>query len=99
MVLSGLSSRDVRPLALQDRQMRLWDLRTNVCQGLLQAPARPCAAFDQQVSPWDSSPEALLLPPTAEGAHSYIRCDALRCCLPYRAHPPQASCKLPPIAV
>ena len=36
-------------LALQDRQMRLWDLRTNVCQGLLQAPARPCAAFDQQV--------------------------------------------------
>ena len=37
--------------AAEDRQMRLWDVRTNVCQGLLQAPAQPCAAFDQQVSP------------------------------------------------
>ena len=57
MVLSGgVSKRHSRTLALQDRQMRLWDLRTNVCQGLLQAPARPCAAFDQQVSPQEPSP-------------------------------------------
>lgn len=28
--------------------MRLWDLRTNVCQGLLYTPGQPCVAFDQQ---------------------------------------------------
>ena len=37
--------------ALQDRQVRLWDLRTNMCQGLLEVPGHhPCAAFDQQVT-------------------------------------------------
>lgn len=35
--------------AAQDRQVRLWDLRTNICQGLLTVPGQqPCAAFDQQ---------------------------------------------------
>jgi hypothetical protein len=35
---------------MQDRQVRLWDLRTNICQGLLTVPGQqPCAAFDQQV--------------------------------------------------
>lgn len=28
--------------------MRLWDLRTPVCQGLLQAASQPTAAFDEQ---------------------------------------------------
>lgn len=35
--------------AAQDKQVRLWDLRTNICQGLLTTPGhQPCAAFDQQ---------------------------------------------------
>ena len=39
----------------QDNTLRLWDLRTTVCQGLLAGvggqglAAQPCAAFDAQV--------------------------------------------------
>ena len=29
--------------------MRLWDLRSHLCQGVLQVPAAPAAVFDQQV--------------------------------------------------
>ncbi|GBF90019.1 hypothetical protein Rsub_02725 [Raphidocelis subcapitata] len=32
----------------QDRTVRLWDLRTPICQAVLSAPAQPVAAFDQQ---------------------------------------------------
>lgn len=28
--------------------MRLWDLRTHICQGLLHTPGNPVASFDQQ---------------------------------------------------
>ena len=28
--------------------MRLWDLRTNICQGILHTPGSPVASFDQQ---------------------------------------------------
>jgi len=28
--------------------VRLWDLRSNQCQGLVQCPSPPTAAFDQQ---------------------------------------------------
>ena len=28
--------------------MRLWDLRTQICQGLLHTPGNPIASFDQQ---------------------------------------------------
>lgn len=39
------------PPAVQDRSVRLWDLRTNICQAKLDTPAAaPCASFDQQVS-------------------------------------------------
>eukprot|EP00898_Chlorokybus_atmophyticus_P005690 jgi/Chlat1/6121/Chrsp409S05658 len=31
-----------------DKTVRLWDLRTNVCQGLLRVRGRPAAAYDQQ---------------------------------------------------
>ena len=34
--------------AAQDKTMRLWDLRTHICQGLLQTPGNPVASFDQQ---------------------------------------------------
>lgn len=34
---------------MQDTHVRLWDLRTEQCQGLLKAPGPPCAEFDQQV--------------------------------------------------
>ena len=34
--------------AAQDKTMRLWDLRTNICQGLLHTPGNPVASFDQQ---------------------------------------------------
>lgn len=36
-------------LCLQDKTVRLWDLRTNICQGLLNTPGNPTAAIDQQV--------------------------------------------------
>jgi hypothetical protein len=40
----------VAPPAAQDRSVRLWDLRTNICQAKLDTPAAaPCASFDQQV--------------------------------------------------
>lgn len=29
--------------------MRLWDLRTPACQGILNTPGPACASFDQQV--------------------------------------------------
>ncbi len=29
--------------------MRLWDLRTAICQGVLHVPGNPTANFDQQV--------------------------------------------------
>lgn len=32
--------------------MRLWDLRTNICQGIMHVPGMPVASFDQQVC-WD----------------------------------------------
>lgn len=31
-----------------DKTIRLWDLRTNNCQGLMQLPSRPIAAFDPE---------------------------------------------------
>lgn len=34
--------------AAEDKQVRLWDLRTEQCQGLLQAPGLPTVAFDEQ---------------------------------------------------
>lgn len=34
--------------ASMDKTVRVWDLRTNACQGMLRAPATPCAAFDEQ---------------------------------------------------
>ncbi|GAX79850.1 hypothetical protein CEUSTIGMA_g7290.t1 [Chlamydomonas eustigma] len=34
--------------AAQDKSMRLWDLRTNICQGILLTPGSPVASFDQQ---------------------------------------------------
>jgi WD40 repeat protein len=34
--------------ATQDRTVRLWDLRTNVCQGVAHVPGVPCGAFDEQ---------------------------------------------------
>ncbi len=33
----------------QDRQCRIWDLRANRCEGLMEAPSQSCVAFDQQV--------------------------------------------------
>ena len=36
-------------IPMQDKTVRLWDLRTNVCQALVYVPGSPCAAFDQQV--------------------------------------------------
>jgi hypothetical protein len=32
----------------QDRTVRLWDLRTPICQAVLQTPGHPVASFDQQ---------------------------------------------------
>lgn len=34
--------------ATQDNTVRLWDLRTPVCQAVLATPGPPVAAFDQQ---------------------------------------------------
>mmetsp|Transcript_26980 Transcript_26980/g.58990 ORF Transcript_26980/g.58990 Transcript_26980/m.58990 type:complete len:322 (-) Transcript_26980:297-1262(-) len=34
--------------ASQDKSVRLWDLRTNICQGILHVPGNPSASFDQQ---------------------------------------------------
>lgn len=34
--------------AAQDKSVRLWDLRTSICQGHLQTPGNPVASFDQQ---------------------------------------------------
>ena len=31
-----------------DRTLRLWDLRSNNCQGLMNLPSRPVAAFDPE---------------------------------------------------
>lgn len=31
-----------------DKTIRLWDLRINNCQGLMQLPSRPIAAFDPE---------------------------------------------------
>eukprot|EP00200_Dunaliella_tertiolecta_P004296 CAMPEP_0202349436 /NCGR_PEP_ID=MMETSP1126-20121109/6933_1 /ASSEMBLY_ACC=CAM_ASM_000457 /TAXON_ID=3047 /ORGANISM="Dunaliella tertiolecta, Strain CCMP1320" /LENGTH=288 /DNA_ID=CAMNT_0048941255 /DNA_START=162 /DNA_END=1025 /DNA_ORIENTATION=+ len=39
---------DIFMSASQDKTVRLWDMRTNLCQGLMQAPGNPCASFDQQ---------------------------------------------------
>lgn len=33
---------------MQDKQVRLWDLRTPHCQAVLQTPSQPSVAFDQQ---------------------------------------------------
>lgn len=35
----------------QDRQVRIWDLRANKSEGVLDAPSQCCVAFDQQVRP------------------------------------------------
>jgi COMPASS component SWD2 len=40
---------DVFLSAAEDKQVRLWDLRANGCQALLQAPGLPTTAFDEQV--------------------------------------------------
>ncbi|GFR42142.1 hypothetical protein Agub_g2989 [Astrephomene gubernaculifera] len=34
--------------AAQDKTARLWDVRTNICQGCLQVPGNPTASIDQQ---------------------------------------------------
>jgi COMPASS component SWD2 len=34
--------------ASQDKQVRLWDLRVNMCQGLMNCPSTPVATFDEQ---------------------------------------------------
>ncbi|GLC38382.1 hypothetical protein PLESTB_001271200 [Pleodorina starrii] len=34
--------------AAQDKSVRLWDVRTNICQGCLQVPGNPTATIDQQ---------------------------------------------------
>ncbi|EFJ44001.1 hypothetical protein VOLCADRAFT_65424 [Volvox carteri f. nagariensis] len=34
--------------AAQDKTVRLWDVRTNICQGCLQVPGNPTATIDQQ---------------------------------------------------
>lgn len=34
--------------AAEDREVRLWDLRVNACQGLVRCPSQPAAAFDEQ---------------------------------------------------
>lgn len=39
---------NVHPFLLPP-QVRLWDLRANGCQALLQAPGLPTTAFDEQV--------------------------------------------------
>ncbi|KAF5829449.1 WD40-repeat-containing domain protein [Dunaliella salina] len=44
---------DVFMSASQDKTVRLWDMRTNLCQGLMQAPGNPCASFDQQAGAGD----------------------------------------------
>uniref|UniRef100_A0A7S0WIF9 Anaphase-promoting complex subunit 4 WD40 domain-containing protein n=1 Tax=Chlamydomonas leiostraca TaxID=1034604 RepID=A0A7S0WIF9_9CHLO len=31
-----------------DKSVRLWDLRTNICQGIMHVPGVPCTSFDQQ---------------------------------------------------
>ncbi len=36
-------------LWLQDCAVRMWDLRSINCEGLLETPARSAIAFDQQV--------------------------------------------------
>jgi COMPASS component SWD2 len=33
---------------LQDKEIRLWDLRSTQCQAVLQCPCQPTVAFDQQ---------------------------------------------------
>lgn len=32
----------------EDRQVRLWDLRSGICQAMLEAPGLPTAAWDEQ---------------------------------------------------
>ena len=60
--------------AMQDGQVRLWDLRANQCQGFLACPPGPCCTFDEQVSSITCSitfllsmqplePEPFLMPP------------------------------------
>mmetsp|Transcript_12984 Transcript_12984/g.39285 ORF Transcript_12984/g.39285 Transcript_12984/m.39285 type:complete len:364 (-) Transcript_12984:451-1542(-) len=34
--------------AAEDKEVRLWDLRVNACQGVVKCPAQPSAAFDEQ---------------------------------------------------
>uniref|UniRef100_A0A7R9VE69 Anaphase-promoting complex subunit 4 WD40 domain-containing protein n=1 Tax=Chlamydomonas euryale TaxID=1486919 RepID=A0A7R9VE69_9CHLO len=47
--------------AAQDKTVRLWDLRTNICQGLLSTPGNPVASFDQQGLVFGVGTEAGLL--------------------------------------
>ena len=64
---------------LQDNQVRLWDLRTPACQGILNTPGPACASFDQQVR----SPLGLCLFGTAwkrQEASRRAGLMALRCC-------------------
>ncbi len=35
--------------------MRMWDLRANKCEGLMETPTRSAIAFDQQVASWLAS--------------------------------------------
>ena len=39
----------------QDCAVRMWDLRANKCEGLMETPTRSAIAFDQQVA---SCPQA-----------------------------------------
>jgi hypothetical protein len=43
------ASSTTHALPAQDKSMRLWDLKTNICQGILHTPGSPVASFDQQV--------------------------------------------------
>ena len=40
-----------QPGLMQDYEVRLWDLRTVDCQGVLRCPGNPTAAYDPQVRP------------------------------------------------
>lgn len=49
----NMYSEAVRCAVLQDCAVRMWDLRSMNCEGLLETPAKSAVAFDQQVRPPD----------------------------------------------
>lgn len=49
VVAHDISARRPPPApAPQDKTVRLWDVRTNICQGCLTVPGQPTATIDQQ---------------------------------------------------